>query len=104
MQRFFVRLVAIAVCSFAVACLAAPAFAQSAPAALPTAPGAGDKVNSGGRTAAAASVPAAPGRSPLEPYLVVWLLPVSGVLVVIWAIAVDRSVRASGAKAATGRR
>ena len=73
--------------------LAARAAAQTAPVALPTAPGADRAVN-GGLTDAHASLPGGPGRSPLEPYLVLWLLPASGLLTVAAAIYVDRRILA----------
>jgi hypothetical protein len=67
--------------------------AQSSPAALPTAPGA-DRAISGGLTQAHASLPGGPGLSPLEPYLVLWLLPLSGLLTVFAGIYVDRRTQA----------
>jgi hypothetical protein len=67
--------------------------AQTAPGPLPTAPGADRAVN-GGLTQAKASLPGGPDRSPLEPYLVIWLLPLSGLLTVAAGIYVDRQVLA----------
>lgn len=59
----------------------AVATAQDAtPAALPTGPDAQNKSANGGYTSAKASLPDGPGSSPLEPYLVVWLIPVAGAL------------------------
>jgi hypothetical protein len=59
---------------------AGPVGAQSpAPGALPTAPG--------------AERAGQPGTSPLEPYLITWLLPVSGLLTVLAGFYVDRRVR-----------
>ncbi len=49
--------------------------ASSAPA-LPQAPGAERAASS----QAPASLPGAPGLSPLEPYLITWLLPVAGII------------------------
>ena len=71
-----------------------PAFAQDqpSPAALPTAPGA-ERTGEGGLTAGA-SLPGGPnGASPLEPWLVTWLLPVSGIIAVFFATYVDRQIR-----------
>ncbi len=71
-----------------------PVRAQTdAPAALPTAPGA-DRAVSGGLSQAHASLPGGPGLSPLEPYLILWLLPASGLLTVFAGIYVDRRTRA----------
>ncbi len=72
---------------------ASRAAAQTAPVALPTAPGADRAVN-GGLSEAHASLPGVPGLSPLEPYLVLWLLPVSGLLTVAAAVYVDRRILA----------
>lgn len=74
---------------------AAPSFAQDAkPAiALPTAPGA-QKAVEGGPSQAPASLPG-PGESPLEPYLVTWLLPVAGIFVGIVFVIVDKRMRVS---------
>jgi hypothetical protein len=77
-------------------CLAAPASAQS-PVPLPTAPGA-DRAVSGGLTQAPASLPGGPGSSPLEPYLVLWLLPVSGVLTLLAGRLVDIGVQRRAAQ------
>lgn len=69
-----------------------PVFAQPAPS-LPTAPGA-ERAGEGGLSSAPASLPGGPnGTSPLEPYLVTWLLPISGIIAVIFGIYVDRRVR-----------
>ena len=69
---------------------AAPTLAR-AQAALPTAPAA-DRTANGGTTSAAASLPG-DGGSPLEPYLVTWLLPISGLLAAGAGVAVDRRMR-----------
>ena len=72
--------------------LTVAAIAQTAaPQTLPTAPGA-DRAVVGGLTSAKASLPGGPDRSPLEPYLVFWLLPASGILCVAAGIYVDRRV------------
>jgi hypothetical protein len=76
---------AVVVCAFC-------AQAALAQAALPTAPAA-DRASQGGLTAAAASLPGENG-SPLEPYLVTWLLPVSGILTALVLVSVDKNVRA----------
>lgn len=77
--------------------------AQSAePAALPTAPGA-DRAVSGGLSQAHASLPGGPGLSPLEPYLIVWLLPISGLLTVFAGIYVDRRTQARTKQIASRR-
>ncbi len=65
--------------------------AQAQP--LPTAPGAQKAVSDGPRPQAPASVPGY-GGSPLEPWLIVWLLPISGILAVGVATATDRAIRA----------
>lgn len=68
--------------------------AQTTPGPLATAPGA-SKAGEGGFSSAPASLPGGPnGASPLEPYLVTWLLPVSGIIAVFIAIYVDRRLRA----------
>ena len=72
---------------------ASRAGAQPGPGPLPTAPGA-DRAVEGGLSQAHASLPGGPGRSPLEPYLVLWLLPVSGLLTIAAAFYVDRRVLA----------
>jgi len=91
MKRFFAPLFAALIVAAGFA--AVPAVAQNAaPAvALPTAPGA-NKAVEGGPSQAPASLPG-PGQSPLEPYLVTWLLPVSGILVAFAFVAVDRRLR-----------
>jgi hypothetical protein len=68
-----------------------PANAQS-PAPLPTVPGA-ERAGEGGLTQAHPSTPSVPGMSPLEAYLITWLLPVSGLLVLCAGFYVDRRVR-----------
>ena len=68
------------------------ALAESSPAALPTAPGA-EHAAEGGLTQAHASLPGEPGTSPLEPYLIAWLLPVAGLLTVFAGFYVDRRIR-----------
>jgi len=73
--------------------VAGSAGAQSpAPGALPTAPGA-ERAGEGGLTQAHPSTPGQPGTSPLEPYLITWLLPVSGLLTVLAGFYVDRRIR-----------
>lgn len=89
MKRFFAPLFAALVAI--AASHATPAFAQNAPVALPTAPGA-HKAVEGGLSQAPASLPG-PGESPLEPYLVTWLLPVAGIFVAIVFVAVDKRMR-----------
>jgi hypothetical protein len=60
--------------------------------ALPTAPGA-NRASQGGLSEAPASLPKVHGASPLEPYLVTWLLPVSGILIAALCLAMDRRLR-----------
>ena len=72
--------------------LTALAYAQSTPGPLPTAPGA-DRAVEGGLSMSHASLPGGPGKSPLEPYLVTWLLPVSGLLALFAGIYTDRRIR-----------
>ena len=60
---------------------------------LPTAPGA-HKAVEGGMTSAPASLPGT-GASPLEPYLIVWLLPIAGIVCAVIATAIDRRLRAT---------
>lgn len=79
---------------FAAALFAAPALAQSSPVVLPTAPGA-HKAVEGGASQAPASLPGY-GASPLEPYLVTWLLPVAGIVVAIVFVSVDKRIRRAG--------
>ncbi len=86
----FIAAFALVLCVFA----AGDAFAQDAKPALPTAPGA-QKAGEGGPSQAPASLPGAPGTSPLEPYLVTWLLPVSGILCAFVGVTVDKRVRAN---------
>lgn len=69
-----------------------PSSAETSPGALPTAPGA-QRAGEGGLTQAHASLPGQPGTSPLEPYLITWLLPVSGLLAVFAGFYVDRRIR-----------
>ena len=71
-----------------------PSFAQDqpSPAALPTAPGA-ERAGEGGLSSAPASLKGPNGASPLEPWLVTWLLPVSGIIAVGFAVYVDRRLR-----------
>ena len=61
---------------------------------LPTAPAA-DRATQGGASIAPASLPKVHGASPLEPYLVTWLLPVSGLLIFAFCVVFDRRLRAS---------
>ncbi|GAC1313519.1 MAG: hypothetical protein NVSMB21_24780 [Vulcanimicrobiaceae bacterium] len=91
MKTLFAPLLAALV--VAAAGTATPVFAQNAaPAvALPTAPGA-HKAVEGGPSQAPASLPG-PGESPLEPYLVTWLLPISGLIVAGVFVLVDKRVR-----------
>ena len=75
-----------------------PARAQSSsPVVLPTAPGA-DRAVSGGLSAAHASLPGGPGLSPLEPYLILWLLPASGLVTVFAGLYADRRTQAQAAR------
>ncbi|GAC1411836.1 MAG: hypothetical protein NVSMB64_21850 [Candidatus Velthaea sp.] len=90
-----VRLISLTTLALGLLLAAAlPVWAQSGPKPLPTAPGA-DRETIGGGTQAAASLPG-PGenKSPLEPWLVTWLLPVSGIFAVIVAVSVDKRMRA----------
>jgi hypothetical protein len=81
---------------------AARADAQ-APGPLPTAPGA-DRAVSGGLSQAHASLPGGPGLSPLEPYLILWLLPASGLVTVAAGVYADRRTqRRQVAKSAPSR-
>lgn len=89
MKRIIANLVATMALAAGIASL--PAVAQSPSGALPTAPGA-QKAVDGGLSQAPASLPGY-GASPLEPYLVVWLLPVSGIVVAVVFAAVDKRVR-----------
>ena len=68
------------------------AFAQTQ--ALPTAPGA-DRASQGGLPEAPASLPKVAGASPLEPYLITWLLPVSGIIIFGFCVFFDRRLRTS---------
>ncbi len=102
MKRILASLVAtfaFAVAIVALAVVANPALAQGAPSGLPTAPGAHKAVD-GGLSQAPASLPG-PGESPLEPYLVTWLLPVAGIVVAIAFVMVDKRLRVYGASAAS---
>jgi hypothetical protein len=67
--------------------------ASSAPGALPVVPG-GQKAMDP-PAAAPASLPAVHGSSPLEPYLVTWLLPVGGIFAVAVELYIDKKMRAS---------
>ena len=69
-----------------------PALAQTR--ALPTAPGA-DRSSGGGLSAAPASLPKVAGASPLEPYLITWLLPISGIIIFGVCVWFDRRLRTS---------
>ena len=74
--------------------------AQTATAAPSSAPGALPVVPNGEKAAdnpasAPASLPAVHGSSPLEPYLVTWLLPVGGIFAAAFALYVDKKMRAS---------
>lgn len=71
----------------------AGARAALAQVALPTAPAA-DRASQGGTTGAAASLPGENG-SPLEPYLITWLLPASGIIAAIVVVVTDRRMRSS---------
>ncbi len=70
-----------------------PAGAQTA--ALPTAPAA-DRASQGGLSEAPASLPKVHGASPLEPYLITWLLPFSGIIIAAVCVVTDRRLRAYG--------
>ncbi len=99
MKRFtFAPLFVLALVFFA----SMPTFvlAQTVTAAPSSAPGALPVVPNGEKAAdmpasAPASLPAVHGSSPLEPYLVTWLLPVSGIFAVVVALYVDKKMRAS---------
>jgi len=80
-----------ALAAFVFALLSLPAFAQ-APAALPTAPGA-DRAGDNGMTAGASLPGDGLHSSPLEPWLVVWLIPVAGILAGITCVSADRRLR-----------
>ena len=66
---------------------------SSAPGALPVVPN-GEKA-ADMPAAAPASLPAVHGSSPLEPYLITWLLPVSGIVCAAFGLYVDKKMRAS---------
>lgn len=66
---------------------------SSAPGALPVVPN-GEKAAEM-PASAPASLPAVHGSSPLEPYLVTWLLPVGGIFSVVVALYADKKMRAS---------
>jgi hypothetical protein len=70
-----------------------PMGATAQTAALPTAPGA-DRATQGGAAEAPASLPKVRGASPLEPYLITWLLPVSGIIIAALCLGMDRRLRA----------
>jgi len=84
--------------------LGAPVLAQQAPSGgLPTAPAA-DRASQGGLSQAPASLPGGPnGASPLEPYLVTWLLPISGLISVFIGIYADRRIRDPYRRLGAGR-
>jgi hypothetical protein len=92
-------LIHLAPLTFAMLVAGSSAAQAQTPGPLPTAPGA-DRAVMGGLSQAHASLPGGPGLSPLEPYLVTWLLPVSGVLTVLAGIYVDGRVRALGRRKA----
>lgn len=94
MQRTIVSFIAALV--VAAALWASPVLAQNGPAPLPTAPGA-DKAVEGGPSQAPASLPGPDnGASPLEPYLVTWLLPIAGIIVAVGFVVVDKRLRQVG--------
>jgi hypothetical protein len=66
--------------------------ASSAPGNLPVVPNA-QRAADGGLTAGHPSLAGPNGSSPLEPYLVTWLLPVSGLLTAFAVIGLDRNLR-----------
>jgi hypothetical protein len=76
---------------------ARPMAAMAQTRALPTAPAA-DRASQGGLSEAPASLPKVRGASPLEPYLITWLLPVSGILVAAICLGTDRRLRAKGVR------
>ncbi|MBD5604766.1 MAG: hypothetical protein IAI48_06700 [Candidatus Eremiobacteraeota bacterium] len=89
------KLFAAAFCAalaFAAMTATGPALAQTQ--ALPTAPGA-DRASQGGLPEAPASLPKVAGASPLEPYLITWLLPVSGIIIFGFCVFFDRRLRTS---------
>lgn len=88
----------ITLASAPVVVLAQTDAASTAPA-LPVVPGAEKAASS----QAPASLPAAPGSSPLEPYLITWLLPVAGIGSAAFALWVDKKMRAGGASTITTR-
>jgi hypothetical protein len=65
---------------------------SSAPGNLPTVPNA-QRASEGGLTGGHPSLPGVNGSSPLEPYLVTWLLPGSGILVAFAVLGADRALR-----------
>ncbi|MBD5656050.1 MAG: hypothetical protein IAI50_12860 [Candidatus Eremiobacteraeota bacterium] len=91
-MKFDRRLVSLSVFVACAACAPA-AFAQTPAGGLPTAPAA-DRAGEGGFTSSAASLPG-PGQSPLEPYLITWLLPVSGIVCAVAGLTVARRLRAA---------
>jgi len=92
MRRTFVAILA----GFLVlGAVAVPMSATAQTQALPTAPAA-DRASQGGLSEAPASLPKVHGASPLEPYLVTWLLPVSGLLIAAICVVMDRNLRARG--------
>jgi hypothetical protein len=86
-------LVAILGALLVVGAAAVPMSAIAQTQALPTAPGA-NRATQGGLSEAPASLPKVHGASPLEPYLVTWLLPVSGILIAAICLVMDRRLRA----------
>jgi hypothetical protein len=66
--------------------------ASSAPGNLPVAPHA-ERAYDGGLTSGHPSLAGVNGSSPLEPYLVTWLLPASGLIAVFAAFGADRTLR-----------
>lgn len=61
-------------------------------AGLPQVPGAQEKAQQGGVTDAAASLTGSTG-SALEPYLITFLLPVFGIIMIVMCVYVDRLMR-----------
>jgi hypothetical protein len=87
--RALTKLLLAAIMSIGIGTACAARADAQAPGPLPTAPGA-DRAVSGGLSQAHASLPGGPGLSPLEPYLILWLLPASGLVTVAAGVYADR--------------